>query len=221
MQLQSSMRRMTKRSIVCLLALLAGASACGPPHGMSPRGVAKVTFTPVPEELAELTLDVAAMRLLGVEVYGAAAPPPSPPARGPGPRPPPPPPPPMPRDATLDALSTGVSLGYANLPRGLYSRLRFVLEDVELRGTWRTTPFEAHLATFRGESVDLRAAMGKELGPGQDVEFTVTVDVERWFAADLLDAAVAAGGTITCDEQNNPMVADKLLDNLTHSFFLQ
>ena len=99
--------------------------------------------------------------------------------------------------------------------------MRFGVENVQLQGTWRGTPFEARLAMFHGPMVDLLSATARELAPGHDVTFVVDADVASWFAGDVLDGAPAMNGQIRIDGMTNPTVAGTLTDRLRASFSLE
>jgi hypothetical protein len=189
------------RAALCLLLLAAG---CGPTPPPRP-GVIHVQFTAGAVSLPELTISDGEMRLERIMVFGNV---------------PPPMPPPPPKGALLDLLSpTGSEVVLGMLPRGVYSRVTFDFANVGVTGTWRGTPFDVNLGAFRGEMVDLRSA-GKELGPGQDVAFSVEVDPAQWFAGDVLDGAVASNGRLLIDMMNNQTVTMQIGMRIPPSFTL-
>jgi hypothetical protein len=192
------------RGLLFALAL----AACGPPIAPDP-GVLTVTFTPTKPQNPDVQLTTAKMRLDRVMVFGNQPPPMPPPG------------PPMPMGFDFDALSTGMSLVYTKLPQGLYSRVQFDLLNVVMDGTWKGTPFHARLATFRPVPADARSPVAKELGPGRDVSFTVTVDEDSWFANGVLEMAMQSGGMILYDEVSNPTLSMQLLDQVRRSFKLE
>lgn len=198
------MRSTGMRLLVGLVVL----AACDPEtHG--PRsGVITVDIAPRPAATAGLVLSTARMHLDHIGVFGDTAPPP-------------------PVDADLDALSSGLDVTFTDQPQGLYSRVRFGVSRVVINGAWRGVPLEARIDMGPGPGnmnvVDLRAPSGheQELGPEQDVTFTVAVDVPAWFAGGLLDAAVPRDGRIVLDNTQNAEITRQLGARITRSFLLQ
>jgi hypothetical protein len=182
-------------------------SACGGSMAPPRPGEAAVQFLPEGPQVADLTLDLASLRLARVVVLGDAPPPPM------GPMPPP--------EVDLDLRSGGITMRFTDLLPGVYSRVQLDFHAVMLAGTWRGTPFVAHLEPQRGTRVSLRAVAGQELVAGQDIAFTVAVDVTSWFADQVLDQAMVQAGSITCDDRANPLVSMQLADRVARSFLMQ
>lgn len=195
------------------LALLGsvGFVACGAPAQMPQPGTLTVVITPATLDVADLNLASASMRLEHFSVFGDVAPPPH--GGGPGM--------PMPNDVMLNALLPSSSFPFPMLPDGVYSRVQFSADNVQLQGTWRGMPFRARLAMFRGPMVDLRSATSPELGPGQDVSFSISVDPNTWFEGSLFDTAMTVNGQIFCDQQSNASVAMELTNRIGRSFSLR
>jgi hypothetical protein len=216
------MRTSTRLSLVSLLGLSGALPACGSPAGTTIADAGTqttpvtITFAPNAPTVANLTLMTATMTLSHVHVLGDT-PPSGPP---PGPKP-------MEMDSvTFDAIVAGGSLTLTP-PPGLYSRVQFTVENVMLAGTWDGTPFTAHLATFQGPRVDLRAATAVEVVSGADagvVAFTVAVDPASWFAAPSpLDGLMPdmTTNTISCDDMTNAAAAMTLTTRIGQSFSLR
>lgn len=179
--------------------------ACGQGEHHAPPGTLTVSFQPQAAVVADLTLSTAMLSIDRVQPIGN-----SPPMM-----------PPPPTRLLVDALSpTGASIAFDRLPPGVYSRVQFSVDDTTMQGTWRGTPFVAHVGMFGGSQIDLRASVGAELDPGRDLELTVRIDVASWFDGNVLDGASAAGGQITVDMSSNPQVAGALLGRVASSFSL-
>jgi hypothetical protein len=184
-------------------ALLAG--ACGPPP-QPMNSTLTVAFAPKTASVADLTLSKATLVVSHVQPIGNA----------------PPQNPPPPVMLTIDALSsTGASLPFDHPPPGLYSRVQFSVDDVEIDGTWRGTPVHAMVGMFGGNQVGLRAPSGHELDEGMSVTLTVDIDVGAWFAGDVLDGASMNGGQLECDMQSAPPCAGRLSMQIDQSFTLE
>jgi hypothetical protein len=72
--------------------------------------------------------------------------------------------------------------------------------------------------------IDLRAATPRELGPDQNVTFTVAANPNTWFADNLLDAvltATPANADLVVTDQENPDVAAELVSRIARSFQLR
>lgn len=189
-----------------LVAIAAGAAACGPPDGHPPPGKLTVAFAPAAANVTDLTLTSATMMIDRIMPLGNA----------------PPPGPPPPTHLTVDALAAaGASIDFDRLPPGVYSRVQFSVDVVMAQGTWRGTPFSALVGMFGGNQIDLRAANGVDLDAGQNATLTVGIDVGSWFAGDVLDGATPSGGQILCDMQNNPATTGQLSMRVNSSFSLQ
>lgn len=198
------MRKLDGRML--LLCATAALAACGPPMHPPP-GTLTVAFKPQAASVANLTLSSATMMVDHVVPLGNGPPPGLPP-----PRPP----------LAIDALSTiGASIDFDHLPQGVYSRVQFSVDAVQIQGSWRGTPLTAMIGMFGGNLIDLRSPTGEEIGPGMDATLTVDIDVAGWFAGNVLDGATPSGGQIVCDMQNNPMVTGQLSMHVDSSFALQ
>jgi hypothetical protein len=120
----------------------------------------------------------------------------------------------------LDLLSAGQSFSLTMLPQGVYSRVRFTGDQVELEGSWRGVPLKVKLEQQgEGNPVDLRSN-GVEVAPGGVATFAISVDVASWFAGGLLDSATATQQEILVDAANNPAVAAQLAARVAASFGL-
>jgi hypothetical protein len=195
-------------------AVAAWASACGspltPPAANPPL---TVNFVPLPLTAGgPLTMTIATMHLEHIRAIGNTPPPPPPPGEAPE----------QLDKLDLDALSSGGSVTL-NPPMGLYSRIQFFFSHVTLAGQWNGTPLTAQLDSFMGTRVDLRAAMELEVELGADTmgAFTVTVDPNRWFTDQMLQAATLDGGAIAFDDQHNVALAEQLTSQIKLAFAVQ
>ena len=210
------------RRIICGLALLAGGlTACSDGGNTGPApGVATVGFVAKPVIVPYINLVRAKARLDRLQIIGNVPPPPNggsqPP---PGSRPPPDGDHPPEATVDLDALATTASsASIANLPQGLYSRMRFIVGRVSLEGRARGTPFQVSLAPF-GAIVDIRTSMPQELGLDQDISFEVAVDPNIWFPPYLFDGATLdSRGEIIVDDVSNPQIGSTLVQSMLWSF---
>lgn len=195
-------------------ALLWGGSAlsgCGhSPGGPTPNdGVLTVQLEPTPSAVAGLTLTSGALKIEGLTVLGDVAPD----GRA------------MVSEFSLDLLSTGASFTLSMLPQGLYSRVRFNIDHVNLAGSWRGAPLVVQLEGENeggdgGGSVDVRSS-GVEVAPGHDAALTVATDDAAWFGNNLLDGATPDGtGQITIDGFHNVTIAATVWSRITSSFSL-
>jgi len=193
------------RVIVLACACACILAACGPASQPPPPGTLTVSFEPQAVNVANLALSSATLRLRSLIALGD--------------RPPQGPPPPVEVTVTVaPPANASFTFDMPPPPPGVYSRLQFLVEDATIAGTWRSTPFTAHLGMFGGGMVNLFSASGTEVGAGHDGAFTVTVDANAWFAGNLLDTAMVSGGQITCDQSNNPSVAMQLTMRIAQSF---
>jgi len=214
---------MSRRALLGSLgaAALAGLAACGSSPAEPTPASPLVTITFVPASLAVdgLALTTATLHLDHIRAVGDA--PPSSPPPGAAPL--------VVDSLDLDALGTGVSLTQ-DVPQGLYSRVELMFRDVMLVGTWKGAAFTAHLATFQGPRVELRATTEQEVAAGGTISYTVSVQPSQWFFdatmqpvldAATVDASADAGGTITCDDMQNSSVAMTMTTEIVGSFSLK
>jgi hypothetical protein len=204
------------------LATLLTVGACADQPDQTPLtpGIATVGFLSVPVAVPELTLSVATMHLGHITVLGNAAPPPGGPAPLHGPRP-------SDGAATeleFDALSSGNSVIFSTLPQGLYSRVEFFASKIAVAGSWRGRPMRALVVLVMHKRIDLRAATPRELGPDQNVTFTVAANPNTWFADNLLDPVLNGAppsADLVITDQENPDVATELVSRIARSFQLR
>jgi hypothetical protein len=206
-----------------LAALGLGACSDDASNGPSP-GVATIGFAPKAVNLPYINLTRARARLDRLQLIGNVPPPP-PPGYPPPPGDHPPPDgswqPPPPSFVDLDALSAAPSSTMiADLPQGLYSRVRFILGRISLEGTARGTVFRVSLEPF-GVVVDVRASVPQELGLDQDASFEVAVDPNFWFPPYMFEGATLDNrGEIVCDDVSNGQIAQLLIPAMASSFWL-
>lgn len=204
------------RGLLFGVATLAAGTGCDPDPPKVDPGKLTVTLTPHTIALPGLTLDSVTAHIRGVQVYGDV---------------PPTGPPPDPDHLDFNpATDTPVSLTWDSLRQGIYSRVRLNVAQVNLSGSWRSTPLTIDLGRPPNGMgpppgpneglVDLRSATGKELAPGEDVAFTVDVDAPSWLDATLLDSAVAQNGEIHCNQMDNEAVAAEVMQRVLYSFSL-
>lgn len=199
---------MRARSIwrVLLLCASAATAACESGHEPRPSGTLTIVFAPVPASVTGLTLSSAMLVVDRIEPIGNVEP------AGP---------PPM-MHVPIDAMSTAqVTVEFAHLPQGIYSRLEFSVDSLAVAGTWRGTPFTASVDMFGGAEIDLPSNVGVPIGPDEGATMTVGVDASAWFAGDVLDNAMVSAGQIVCDAQNNPAVTAQLSMQVDGSFSLR
>ena len=120
---------------------------------------------------------------------------------------------------SLDLTSAGKSFMLSMTPQGVYSRVRFSLDDLNVSGTWRGTPFTVQIDPEDQPAIDLLSTP-IDLTPGSSAEFTVSVDPAAWFGNDLLDGATVSAGQLTIDSGHNPTVAATLGSTLPDGFSL-
>lgn len=127
-------------------------------------------------------------------------------------------------DVSVDVLSASTPVRVMDLPQGLYSRLRFSVDQLHLSGKWRDWALSLTLDDGDDDDqlgVALRAPNGVELASGQTVGFAVTIDVSSWFAGvDLDDAEVDSDQTIHLDDDHNGVLMSALITAVPSSFAL-
>jgi hypothetical protein len=181
-------------ALACLCAATAVASACGPPGATQPPkpGALTLNLRPTPPTRSGLTVHGGAMKLEQLSVFGDVAPDP----RG------------MLSDATVPWAS-GLALTFTELPPGLYSRVRFSVDEIAIEGTFDGAPLRVNLE-LEGLRVDLRSPTGVELSPGHDAALTVTIAAGGWLDGVALESAERDGGEIRLDENHNRDLLDDI-----------
>ena len=195
-----------------IVALVAGALAgCGGNPGGNPppdAGTLTLTITPTSPATSPLALQQARLKLDNVSLVGDVVPD----GRS------------MLSDVSIDLLSSGMSFAFTMLPQGVYSRVRFTVDNVAMQGTWRGVPLTIQLEPLDGSSigvVDLRSSAGVEVAPGHDVTIPVVIDAASWFGGALLDSATQSSGQIVVDANNNVAIVQQLLSRIAPSFSWQ
>jgi len=148
---------------------------------MAKPGVLTIDFVPGAAPSGDLVFTKAQLHLDHIMAIGDAPPPMNQP-------------PPM-AMLDVDALDGTKDVSFGMLVPGLYSRVRFSLSQLTATGTWRGKPLTVDLGGFMGTQVDLRSAVGHELGHGEDATLTVGVVPTGWFDNDVLDSVPDSGGT--------------------------
>lgn len=208
-------RSILARLFVAALVCLAVAGCDEPKHGAD-AGKLTITFAPQGITTADLVITAAELHVARLQVFGDV---------------PPSGPPIDPDQLDLDPTATSATpLVYTMLRQGLYSRVRFDVAHVTVDGTWRGTPLSVELGRPPmggpgggppdANQVDLRSSVGKDLGPDEDVDFTVTLDGNGWFAGAVLDTAMSSSGEIRCNLDENRSLADMLFARVLASFTL-
>lgn len=127
-------------------------------------------------------------------------------------------------NVSVDALATPAPVRVSGLPQGVYSRLEFSIESLEVSGQWRERTLHLSLADDDGDDdevgVNLRSAQGLELAAGETVEFAVIFDVSSWFAAVDLDLAEVDDQTIQLDDNHNSVLTAAIVAAVPPSFEL-
>lgn len=188
---------------LCAVTALAGV-ACGPPGGTQPPkpGALTLTLHPTVPSSSGLVVKGGALRVEQLSVFGDVAPDP----RG------------MVSDASVPWLS-GLQLTFSELPPGLYSRVRFVVDEITLEGTWAGAPLKLKLELDGALRVDLRSPTGVELAPGHDAALTVSIAAGGWLDGVALDAAEREGGEIRLDDNHNLGLLDDIAAHVGASSF--
>jgi hypothetical protein len=201
---------MYARQPVCVAALAAAALAlvgCGAPAGGSTPNGGELTldFAPTSPAVAPLQLTSAKLQVEQVTVIGDVAPD----ARS------------MISELSIDLLSAGVSHTFTMLPQGLYSRVRFHVDEMAAQGTWNGVPLVVRVDFGDASSpIDLRSSAGVEIAPGHNGMLTVAIDGASWFGSRLLDGATQSSSQILVDGTNNVAIAQALATRVAASFAL-
>ena len=199
---------MARHSLTRLLAAvsLTALTGCGNSPGGSgpPAGTLTVDVAPMTSAVNGLVLSAGKVEIEGLTVLGDVAPD----GRS------------MIREFSLDLMSPGSSFSLSMLPQGVYSRVRFNVDNVSVAGTWKSTPFTIALDGGDNTIVDLRSN-GVEVTPGHDGALSVSVDPGSWFAGDLLDSAAVSQSQIVVNLTTNTAVGAQLLARVPGSFTLQ
>jgi len=122
-------------------------------------------------------------------------------------------------DTDVDLLQ-GATISYEQLAPGLYSLLRFVIDDLSLDGSYRGAPVHA-LFEFGETTVSLRSKDGMEVAPDHPGRFTVIADMTQWLTAADLDAADRTGSEILVAPSHNPTRAASIASRVPSSFTFQ
>jgi hypothetical protein len=194
-----------RRAVVFLLTLVVGCGDVGTPGtgGSSGSGGAggnngslTLVFAPVAPTANNLTLQQARVKVEAVAVFGDVAPDSRTMITG---------------ETSIDMLGQPVSYGFPMAPQGLYSRVRFRLDEITFQGNYGNYQVEAQIEPEA--TIDLRDPVGQEVGPGHSAIFTVTIDGTQWFG-NLLSQAVPSGDHITIDSlTNNVAVGQQIAHN--------
>jgi hypothetical protein len=199
---------MARHSLTRLLAAasLSAMTGCGnTPGGTGPApGTLTVDVKPAAVAVSGLVLTSCKLQIEGLTVLGDVAPD----GRS------------MIHEFTLDALSSGTSFSLSMLPQGVYSRVRFSVDQMSAAGTWRGTALSLSLEGGDNSVVDLRSD-GVEVTPGHDGELALGVDPGSWFAGNVLDGATVASNQILINGTTNGAVGAQILSAVPASFTLQ
>jgi hypothetical protein len=185
---------------VCALAL-----GCSSGGQKSEPGVATIDFVPTLPTDTNLVLSSGDMHLSHIALAGTTPPPASPPMV----------------QLDLDLESPGGVAMLDGLDPGTYSIVLIEYHAVMLAGTWKGTPFTAHVEPVDTPQVHVTAPMGQALGENENVAFTTDIDVGAWFAGDLLDSATVENGTIQIDYQHNMTLANTIAMSVSQSFSVE
>jgi hypothetical protein len=116
----------------------------------------------------------------------------------------------MAQEVRVDLLGASQAVGFASLPQGYYSKVRFSIEDPLLDGTYQGATLRVRLfdAVPDDEAhIELRLPSGVDVRPGALARLGITVDVGTWFGAADLDAAERdASGAILVDGLHNTLI---------------
>ncbi len=167
------------KSCWTLLLLVAGCGGGASAPAQSTGSVA-VAFATQPLPSGPLTVDSAALVLEDLSLFGDVQ-------AAPGY---------MLPDVAVNALTPATPLTMDGLPQGVYSRLRFSVQSLQVSGEWRGRSLVVDLVDRDDDDdvvADLRASSGRELTAGQTIHFAVTIDVAAWFAGVDFDQAVVDG----------------------------
>src|SRR5262249_23158520 len=97
-------------------------------------------------------------------------------------------------ETEIDMLGPPQPHVFAQAPQGLYSRVRFELNEVRFRGEYGSNQVQAQIDKYVA-TIDLRDPIGRKVGPGQSAIFTVTFDGTAWLD-DLLAHAESSDNQI-------------------------
>jgi hypothetical protein len=198
------------RAILPIVALTALSGCLQPSDPSTPPapGTLSLGFTPVAPALSGLTLTRAATVLEDIAVLGDVAPD----DRS------------MISMVNVDLTAAGLSFSFTDLPQGLYSRVRFEVDSLDIEGTWKGVPLRVQIqpegyadAETNDLFIDLRSPVGQELGPGHDASFPVTIDASTWLVASELDSAVDFDDGIRINNHDNPALRDAILARVMSS----
>ncbi len=118
----------------------------------------------------------------------------------------------------LDLTAGMQSHPFLGLSPGLYSRLRFDLDDFALEGSWNGIPLTIHY-DIEDFPVDLLTS-AEDVEPGRSVSFHLSMDMDLWFTTDLLNRAQVDGGEVRIDFLHNQNIAVDLIANMAASVSL-
>lgn len=181
------------------------ALGCGPPPvTMTPApGALKVTLVPRAPKVSDLSFEAGAVRLTGLTVLGDVAPD----GRA------------MVPELALDLRGPGKSVTLPRLPQGLYSRVRFKVQRLTVKGEYDGDDLSLELSRV-DMAVDLRAISGEEIAPGVDGEFQIVLDASAWFAGVDLSEAKRYDGEIEIDDEHNRDLAEEIRTRIPGAFHL-
>jgi hypothetical protein len=195
-----------RANIVAAVGLLLSVAACGPAATMPPPnpGTLTLKWLPVSPSAPQPSLTIESLTLEDVTVFGDVAPSGSS----------------IVREINVSLLGTPSPLVFNTLPQGLYSRIRFLVNEIHIEGTYNGIPLHIQ---FESESaiVDLRSSTGQEVLPEHDGAFSISIDDNSWFANQLLDGATQTSGQIVISSLSNPTIAQTLATRIASSFSLQ
>jgi hypothetical protein len=179
------------RMLSTSLLAIAGLTGCGGGSAGVAEGRLAMTVAPMPPALAGLALSDAGLLLEQLTVLGDV----EPDWRS------------MAGEVRVDLLGGAQSVGFASLPQGYYSKVRFTIEAPTLDGSWQGAPLHVRLfdVGYDDEArVELRLPSGVDVEPGRDAQLDITLDVGSWFgAADLDGAAREPNGDLLVDRAHN------------------
>jgi hypothetical protein len=189
--------------VAWVMLLLVGCSG-GEQHSTdagSGRGTATVRFSPAALPAGPLLLRAGNGQLEDVLLYGDVQS--SPEA--------------MLHDVPFGPLDPATDVVFAQLPQGLYSRLRISIDWMMISGSWKGTPLQVAFA-IEDNWIDLRSPTARELSPGESIRFAVAVDVSSWFAGVDWSDAVVDDGVIRIDDFHNSALTRAIANAVPASF---
>jgi hypothetical protein len=192
-------------TVVASLTVLTGCGDTGTtpmPDATPSGGKLTLVLSPVRPTAPNLTLSQAGVKIEGLAVIGDTTPDYRTMLSG---------------EPNLDMLGPQVTHDFTEAPQGLYSRVRFKLEDITFQGTYNGMPIQGHIE--QETIIDLRDPVGQDVWPNHSAVFTVTFDGTQWFG-NLLAQAVPSNGQIQIDYLNNAAIGQSIAHNIAAAISL-